>query len=228
MIGLDPNGPRAHGAQAGGLLGVLTGLVGMWFALVVVAGALGVFAAGPTRPPLAMLLAIAGPLALFALGYRRSRPFRAFALGIDPRLLTAIQSWRVLGGVFLFLHAFGLLPGLFAWPAGLGDLAVGVAAVFVLHAMIRHAPGWPRHLWWLNVGGLLDFAVAIGTGVLTSNSALGVLAPSVPGADLGALPLSLIPTFAVPLWAIAHLISLLQLRNRAFTRGAPVSAATTP
>ena len=30
-------------------------------------------------------------------------------------------------------------------------------------------------------------------------------------ASLGALPLSLVPTFAVPLWTIFHAISLLQL-----------------
>jgi hypothetical protein len=30
---------------------------------------------------------------------------------------------------------------------------------------------------------------------------------------MGLLPLSLIPTFAVPLWIIFHMISLLQLRR---------------
>jgi hypothetical protein len=30
---------------------------------------------------------------------------------------------------------------------------------------------------------------------------------------MGGLPLSLIPTFAVPLWTIAHIISLIQLRR---------------
>lgn len=32
-------------------------------------------------------------------------------LGIDLRLLTAIQGWRVIGGMFLVLYAFDLLPG---------------------------------------------------------------------------------------------------------------------
>jgi hypothetical protein len=30
---------------------------------------------------------------------------------------------------------------------------------------------------------------------------------------MGALPLSIVPTFAVPLWTIIHVISLLQLRR---------------
>jgi hypothetical protein len=92
-------------------------------------------------------------------------------------------------------------------------MGVGVAAVCVLHATLVGAPDWPRRVWWLNVAGLLDFAGAIGTGVLTSNTTLGLFASDVPRADLGALPLSLIPTFAVPLWTIVHVISLLQLRR---------------
>jgi hypothetical protein len=118
---------------------------------------------------------------------------------------------RVIGVAFLALYAFGLLPGLFAWPAGLGDAAVGLAAPFVLMAILRGAPAWRRRVFWLNIAGLIDFAGAIGTGVLTSNSAIGFLADGLPHADLGALPLSLVPAFAVPLWTICHMISLLQL-----------------
>ncbi len=49
-------------------------------------------------------------------------------LGVDIGLVTSFQAWRVAGFVFLPLLAFGHLPGLFAWPAGLGDVAVGLAA----------------------------------------------------------------------------------------------------
>jgi hypothetical protein len=68
---------------------------------------------------------------------------------------------------------------------------------------------------WLNLAGLFDFALAVGTGVLTSPSSAGVLADATTSAIMSELPLSLIPTFAVPLWIIVHMISLLQLRHRA-------------
>ena len=64
----------------------------------------------------------------------------------------------------------------------------------------------------LNLGGFLDFVGAVATGVLTSNSSLGFFAPTTPMPSMGMLPLSLIPTFMVPLWIIVHFASLLQLR----------------
>jgi hypothetical protein len=188
-------------------------VLAVWLLIVLVAGYAGVFDAGPGRPPLPILIAIVGPLVLFAVVYRASATFQRFVLGIDLRLLTAMQSWRVVGTMFLALYAFDLLPGLFAWPAGVGDAAVGLAAPFVLMAMVRDAPTWRRRVTWLNVAGLIDFIVAIGTGVLTSNSSLGWFVDATPRASLGALPLSLVPSFAVPLWTIFHVISFLQLRR---------------
>jgi hypothetical protein len=184
-----------------------------WLALVVAAGSHGVFEAGPGRPPLPILVAVVLPPGLFALLYRISERVRAVALSLDLRFLTAVQAWRVGGIMFVVLYAFGLLPGMFAWPAGLGDFAVGIAAPFVLQAQIAQRPDWERRVYWLNIAGLVDFAVAIATGVLSSNSALGFFAGDAPRASMGLLPLSLIPSFAVPLWIIFHMISLIQLRR---------------
>jgi len=205
--------PRATEPLERGLLTLTLAILAMWFAGVLVLAAAGTFAGSPTRPPLEIFLAIVAPPVLFALLYRLSGRFRAFALAIDLRWLTAVQGWRVVGVMFLALYAFGLLPGLFAWPAGLSDAAVGLAAPFVLLAILRGAPNWRRGVFWLNIAGLIDFAGAITTGVLTSNSALGLFADGAPRASLGELPLNLVPTFGVPLWIIFHMISLLQLRR---------------
>ena len=209
----EANPPQAAATFNRGSAALTAAILAIWFAAVLALARDGAFAASPTQPPLGIFLAIVLPPLLFALLYRLSHRFRDFALAIDLRWLTAIQSWRVIGVMFLALYAFDLLPGLFAWPAGLGDAAVGLAAPFVLLAILRDAPSWRRHVFWLNIAGLIDFAAAVGTGVLTSNSALGLLADGAPHADLGDLPLSLVPTFAVPLWIIFHMISLLQLAN---------------
>jgi len=204
--------PTAGGNANEGRPILLAATLATWLAAVVAFGAAGAFEATATRPPIGVMLAIAVPPLLFALLYRLRPGFRAFALGIDLRWLTAIQAWRVIGVMFLAFYAFDLLPGLFAWPAGLGDAAVGLAAPFVLLAMLRDAPNWRNQVAWLNIAGLIDFAGAIGTGVL-SNSSLGLLSDGRTYVSLGELPLSLVPTFAVPLWIIFHMISLLQLRR---------------
>ena len=195
-------------------------VVAAWFLAAVWGGAVGVFQAAPSRPPLALLLSVVGPPLIFTLAYRVWSRFRAFVRGIDLRFLTAMQSWRVIGVIFLVLYAFGLLPGLFAWPAGVGDVAVGVAAPFVLLTMVRGAPRWQRHAVWLNVA-LVDFVGAIGTGALASDPSFGFVTAHPARVSLAALPLSLVPTFGVPLWTIFHLISLIQV-----ARGIPGSSVT--
>ena len=157
-------------------------------------------------------MAVVAPLLAFAGAYRASRRFRAFVLALDLRFLTAVQGWRVIGLTFLFFYAFDLLPGAFAWPAGVGDAAVGLAAPFVVMAIVRHSSTWRLQVVLLNVAGLVDFVVALGAGVLTSNNAIGALSEAGARVSLGSLPLSLIPTFAVPLWTIFHIVSLILLK----------------
>jgi hypothetical protein len=98
--------------------------------------------------------------------------------------------------------SFSLLPGTFAWPAGIGDLIVGAYAPFVVLAISRRTPGWHKHVVLLNVLGLLDLVGAIGGGVLSGRSPMGILRGDVPTDIMQELPLSLMPTFAVPFWII--------------------------
>ncbi len=129
--------------------------------------------------------------------------------------------------MFLAFYAFGLLPGPFAWPAGVGDAAVGLAAPFVLLAMLRRSPTWRRQVLWLNIAGLLDFIGAVGTGVLSSDNSIGLVADGATRVSFGSLPLSLIPTFAVPLWTLFHIVSLLQLARTAGTVSAREATVAT-
>jgi len=184
-----------------------------WAALSLMLNVLGVFATPPDQPPLALLIAVIGPPIVFVVSYFFSANVRTLALRLDLRLLTAMQAWLVVGAMFLVVLSFGFLPGSFAWPAGIGDLLVGAYAPFVVLAISRRTPGWHTHVVLLNVLGLLDFVGAIGGGVLSGRSPLGMLRGDVTTDLMQALPLSLIPTFAVPLWIVLHLISLIKLRH---------------
>jgi hypothetical protein len=206
--------PKLSAGTSINAIWIVVPAVAVWLAAIVALGAAEVFVAGPSAPPYAVMAAITVPPALFAIAYRASPGVRAWALGIDIRILTAMQGWRVIGLVFLALYAFDLLPGVFAWPAGLGDAAVAAGAVVVLAAILRQAPNWRRQVFWLNIAGLVDFVVAIGTGLLASDTAIGILNDGSPRIEMGALPMSLIPTFAVPFWIILHMISLIQVRRK--------------
>jgi hypothetical protein len=184
----------------------------VWFAVVLYGLATGAFWAGAaTDPPVLLLLAILGPAIVAAVLYRLSSAFRDYVLSLDLRWLTAIQLWRVGGGSFIALNANGLLPGLFAYPAGYGDVFTGVFALFALMALLDRAPGWIARVTALNLIGLMDFLGAVATGVATGEGPLGIFRSEISGAALQHYPLSLIPTFLVPVWILAHLASLAQL-----------------
>jgi hypothetical protein len=129
--------------------------------------------------------------------------------------LIGIQLYRALGVIFLILYADGKLPGLFALPAGVGDMLVGLTAPLVGLAYAK-APlktaGLVR-IW--NGLGILDLTVAVMTGFLTAPSLFQAVDVQ-PTSDLiTVLPMVLIPVYLVPLSIVLHLASLAKLHRTA-------------
>ena len=182
----------------------------VWFLLAVAGSLLGVFDSKP-RPPLPLGLAAVIPVTLFAFCYLTSVRFQEFVMSLDLRILTVAQTWRVGGIVFLILYQHGALPGVFAIPAGWGDIAIGITAPVVAWYWKRPFPSKTFIVW--NVLGSLDLVMAVSLGVLASATPVGVLAGDVTTRLMGQFPLSLIPTFFVPLLLILHLISLSRVRK---------------
>ncbi|HKU24718.1 MAG TPA: hypothetical protein VJQ54_04550 [Candidatus Sulfotelmatobacter sp.] len=183
------------------------GLIAAWFVFSMTASAFGVFQTGPNDPPLPIGLAATLPLVLFALWFSASSGFRHFTLSLNPRVLTLVQSWRIVGYAFLILAAYGILPKLFAWPAGWGDIFVGATAPFVALKLVKNSRRRSFVLW--QALGILDLVNAVTLGALA-----GYIDPK--GVATGAmtvLPLSLIPTFLVPLFLILHVICIAQARQ---------------
>jgi hypothetical protein len=182
-------------------------LIAAWFIAVLAASALHVFSTAPNRPPVALGLAALLPIAAFSLWFANSEPFRRFALALNPRALTMLHSWRVVGFVFLGLYAYGRLPGLFALPAGLGDIAIGATASLVA-LKLANANHRSSFILWQALG-ILDLVTALTFGATASLIDPG----GIPTSLLGVLPLSLIPTFVVPLLLILHFICIAQARR---------------
>jgi len=204
---------RLPGSASGSIRPVLIAIVLVWFALVLAGFFAGFFSNAPGQPPLHFAASVGLPIAIFLLAYRTIPRFRAAVLAADLPWLTAVQAWRVLGGVFVVMLAFGHLPGLFAWPAGLGDIAIGIAAPFVaLAALRRPASIGERGFTTFHWLGILDLVVAVSTGVAASGIVPG-LTGSVTSAPMNLMPLVLVPGFLVPLFVILHLTALLKVRH---------------
>ena len=191
--------------------------LGAWFVAVFAIGAAGGFVTAPGVPPFPILAGVTLPLAAFLAAYFGSSAFRSLVLSVDLRLLTSLQAWRAGGLGFLALYAHGVLPGLFAWPAGLGDIAIGLTAPWMAAALTREPAlaGTQRFAVW-NALGVLDLFIAISLGAASSGVIPG-LTP-VLSTPMAQLPLVLIPGFFVPLFLMLHLIAFLQARR------APASA----
>lgn len=187
-------------------------ILAAWFLLALCGSVLGVFDSEP-RPPIPLGLAAVGPVAVFVCCYFMSAQFREFVSSLDLRTLTLAQSGRVVGIVFVILYFQRALPGSFALPAGWGDVAIGITAPVLAWFWKPPFPNRTFIVW--NVLGCLDLVLAVSLGVLASATPVGVLAGDVSTRLMGLFPLSLIPTFFVPLYLIFHLIALSRVGKKA-------------
>jgi uncharacterized membrane protein YeaQ/YmgE (transglycosylase-associated protein family) len=186
---------------------VIAGLVGAWFILSLAASARGVFENASNSLALPVAAAALAPIVLFFGWFAASPGFREFLLALNPRTLTLAHTWRVNGFIFLVLSAYGALPRLFALPAGLGDMAIGITAPWIAakFASPEHKGGF---VFW-QILGIVDLVSAVTLGTTAR-----LIDPTGPGmGPMTVLPLSLIPTFFVPLLLILHVICIAQARR---------------
>ncbi len=187
----------------------------LWLVLTFFLGANDAFVRAPGALPLSILAGVLTPILVFLIAFWTVGPFRDFVMSIDLPVMAGIQAWRFAGLGFIALYAYGVLPGLFAWPAGLGDMAIGVTAPLVILAL-RRQPAFAagRFFWGWNLLGILDLVVAVSLGALSAVLGIGISA-QITSLPMGKMPLVLIPTFLVPVFLMLHLASLLQARRLA-------------
>jgi hypothetical protein len=112
------------------------------------------------------------------------------ALAVIPNeWIIGIQFYRALGVIFLILYSVGRLPGLFALPAGLGDVSVGLLAPLVATAYARSSHGAARRARLWNLLGIADLVIAVTMGFLTSPSPLQLAAFDRPSVLIAIFPL---------------------------------------
>jgi hypothetical protein len=168
----------------------------LWFGAAVAAGH---FLVLQRLPAFGMPLIIAGLTTLLLLAYFRLPPIRTWVDALDLRTLILVHLTRFVGVYFLILFQRGELPRAFALPAGIGDLIVATMALPVAFAPLEAAPRRRAIAIW-NIAGLVDILLVVATAARLNAADPAQLR------IMAHLPLSLLPTFLVPLIIVTHVI----------------------
>jgi hypothetical protein len=125
-------------------------------------------------------------------------------LNIDLRRLVLFHLARLFAGAyFLVLCQRGQLPCAFARPAGWGDIVIGALALAVVAAMRTKFVKTLLLIW--NTTGLIDIILVVSSALrfgLKDWQSMHALRE---------LPLSLLPTFLVPLIIASHVLIFVRL-----------------
>jgi len=185
----------------------------LWATVAWTAAINGVFR--PDASPLPVLpLAIFLPVIIGAPLLLLSKRVGQLLDAMPTTWLVALQLYRVFGSQWLAYWLRGLLPGLWALPAGTGDVLTGLFAVPAAIALATGtAEGRKAAILW-NIFGIADFAVAITLGMITSPGAFQLIVLNGPSIGLGGFPNVLTPAFVVPSSILLHVLSLRQLGRR--------------
>src|SRR6266567_7493950 len=185
----------------------------LWAAVAWTAAINGVFRTGASPLPLlpaAILLPVIIGAPLLLLSKRMGQLLDA----MPTTWLIALQLYRIFGSQWLAYWLRGVLPGLFALPAGAGDVLTGLFAVPAALALATGAAeGRKAAILW-NIFGLADLAVAITLGMIISPGPFQLIVPEGPRMAIDAFPNVLTPAFVVPSSILLHMLSLRQLRRR--------------
>ena len=136
--------------------------------------------------------------------------------GLSQHMLIGLQLLRPIGLVFVLEHWRGNLPGVFAHPAGWGDLLVGIIALAVLiRYRNQEIPNGVVKL--LFTVGITDFVSAFFFGFTSSATPFQQFAFDQPNQVL-LYPTGLIPLFLVPYAVIFHILSITEMQRSARDR----------
>ena len=165
--------------RASGGVWVAAALVA-WLGIVLALNSAHVFQARSHGVPW-IGLGVGAPIVVGFVAFSLSRGLRRSVASIPQPWLLAAQFPRLVGAIFLVLLAEHRLPGVFARPAGWGDVLIGVMAPLVTYAYVARR-SWSRSLAVLfNFLGIADLVIAIGTGFLAHDRAPDGAHPHLPG-----------------------------------------------
>ena len=181
-----------------------------WLAAACAAGVTGRI--GALHPPLPQVLIAALTVLLVWAGVA-NKGFHEWLADVNLRPVVALHVTRFVGFAFLELSRRGQLPREFAIPAGWGDILVAALATNIVMFLPRPASRPQLLLLW-NALGLADIL-----NVVFSAARTAMANPDSMNA-LFRFPMSLVPTFLVPLIIASHVLIFWRLRRLAVAQSA--------
>ena len=197
----------------------------LWFALAWSAAINGVLITGASRVPF-LPLAIFLPVIVGAPILLLSKRVGQVLDAMPASWLIALQIYRVFGSWMLVAWLRGAAPGVFALPAGIGDVLTGLFALPAAMAVATGTADSRRAAMIWNIFGLADFVSALTLGMITAPGPLQLIVPNLPNFNPGGYPGVLTPAFVVPSSILLHALSLRQLLRRGKSAAREVSRNT--
>ncbi|MBL9213290.1 MAG: hypothetical protein JNL92_22700 [Opitutaceae bacterium] len=175
----------------------------LWFGAALAAGHFLVLqrVSALALPALTLFLA-----ALPVLAYLRIGAIRSWVDAVDLRALVLLHVTRLAAIYLLVLHQRGEMPRALVMPGALGEIIVAVMALPVALAPLADAARHRAIVIW-NVVGLVGLLLA------QLNAVRLALAAPADVRVLTTLPVSLLPTFLVPLLLATHVVILARTRR---------------
>ena len=155
----------------------------------------------PPQPQIIIFILVIVLVAIFNL----INSLKSWISSINIKYLIAVHVSRLVGIYFLVLYSRNLLPYDFAVKGGLGDIFIALSALTLIIFVPRESGVKDKlYLLW-NTLGLIDILFV----VLTA-ARIGIKNPE-ELSELFKLPLSLLPTFLVPIIIFTHLVIFVRL-----------------
>lgn len=155
-------------------------------------------------PPVAVQGILLSLTAILLAAYFRVTAVKTWVDSLDLRAILLLHVTRFVGVYFLILYGRGQLPYDFAVPGGIGDIIVASLALVLAVAPLAKTNRLRAIRIW-NIVGLIDISLVVLTAArLNLDNPLQMRA-------LTYLPLSLLPTFLVPLIIATHIIVFTRL-----------------
>jgi hypothetical protein len=186
----------------------------VWFVLACAAGISGRVAS--LTPPQPQLVIAALSVVLLVSGWALPG-MRAWLGDVNLRGFVAFHVTRFVGIAFLLMSARGEMSAEWALPAGWGDIAVATGALLIA-ALLPRPESRPDIVRLWNLIGLIDIIAVVVTAARIGMREPGAIAP------LLRFPMSLVPTFVVPLVFATHCWMALRLQPGS----RPVAGAPSP